>query len=165
MHKDEARGSTPGVLARMPELLRDLPADRGGALWRLDREGRQLDANLVRLTAGAEVGESVEPELDVLLYVVDGSGRLDTDAGVLDLEPGCVVWLPRAARRALSAGERGLMYLSAHRRRPGLTIRNASGEGGESPCLLNRVCLACGRLAPENDARYCGRCGERLPED
>ncbi|MGW7056138.1 cupin domain-containing protein [Streptomyces sp. NPDC054887] len=160
---EAAKATAGGVAARLPELLHDLPPGRGGALWRLDQEGRQLDANVVRLPAGADVGASVEPDLDVLLYVTDGSGRLETDGGTYDLRPGCVVWLPHGTRRSLAAGGEGLVYLSAHRRRAGLAIRNASGGGGEAPCLLDRVCLACGRLATEGDALFCGRCGERLP--
>ncbi|MBH5333420.1 hypothetical protein IHE55_00820 [Streptomyces pactum] len=148
----------------MTDVLRDLPEDRTGAVWRLDRQHRQLDANLVRLPPGAGVGASVERDLDVLLYVAGGSGRLETDGGPQQLLPGSVVWLPRGSRRALSAGEEGLVYLTAHRRRPGLTIRSGSGEGGEAPCLLHRLCDACGRVPTESDARFCTRCGERLPE-
>ncbi|MFD5102361.1 AraC family ligand binding domain-containing protein [Streptomyces albidochromogenes] len=154
--------NTPGD---RPDALPAPAASGGGALWRLGQEGRQLDASLVRLTAGAEVGAFVEPHLDVLLYVADGSGELTTDGGVQRLEPGSVVWLPRGTRRALAAGDQGLVHLSAHRRRPGLGIGSASAEGGEAPCLLDRVCPACGRLATENDARFCGRCGDRLPTD
>ncbi|NBM17911.1 hypothetical protein GUY61_20320 [Streptomyces sp. GC420] len=160
-----AQGKAPQVLARTAELLRELPADRGGAVWRLGQEGRQLDANLVRLPAGAAVGASVERDLDVLLYVTGGDGRLETDNGIQELGPGCVVWLPHGTRRALSAGAEGLVYLTAHRRRPGLTVRGPGAEGGEAPCMLNRVCPGCGRLATESDARFCGRCGEALPEE
>ncbi|MCX4822881.1 hypothetical protein OG883_23885 [Streptomyces sp. NBC_01142] len=35
-------------------------------------------------------------------------------------------------------------------------------EGGEPPCLLDRVCPACGRLA-ESGGRVCEQCGEHLP--
>ncbi len=164
MDNGAAHGPASGVLAQLTELLRQLPADGGGALWRLDRGGRQLDANLVRLAPGAEVGASVEPDLDVLLYVTDGSGRLQTGSGTETLRAGAVVWLGHGTRRALSAGEQGLMYLSVHRRRPGLTIGRPGGEAGEAACLLNRVCDACGRLATESDARFCYRCGEPLPE-
>ncbi|MEU5837508.1 hypothetical protein ABZ820_28070 [Streptomyces diacarni] len=167
---DNGAAHTPasGVLAQLTELLPQLPADGGGALWRLDRTGRQLDANLVRLAPGAEVGAFVEPDLDVLLYVTDGSGRLETDSGTETLRAGSVVWLSHGSRRALSAGERGLMYLSVHRRRPGPAIGRpggGAGEAGEAACLLNRVCDGCGRLATERDARFCYRCGEPLPED
>ncbi|MGY0056081.1 cupin domain-containing protein [Streptomyces sp. LZ34] len=149
----------------MTDLLRGVAADRGGALWRLAVEGRQLDANVIRLPADAQVDAHMEPDLDVLLYVTGGSGWLEVADTRQELEPGCVAWLPHGARRALSAGADGLVYLTAHRRRPGLAIRAAAPEGGESACLLNRVCTECGRLAQEPDARYCARCGARLPSD
>ncbi|MFJ8471036.1 cupin domain-containing protein [Kitasatospora sp. NPDC094011] len=113
----------PGVLTRLDSLLRQTPADRGGALWRLQEDGRQLDANIIRLPADAEVAAHVEPDLDVLLQVLDGSGRLETDGTGQPLSPGCTAWLPRGARRALAAGGDGLVYLTVHRRRPGLTVR------------------------------------------
>ncbi|MGW3571169.1 cupin domain-containing protein [Streptomyces sp. NPDC000941] len=174
-----------GVLGRLSELMREVTADRGGALWRLAAEGRQLDSNVIRLPAEARVDFHVEPDLDVLLYVADGSGWLDVAGTRQELEPGCVAWLPHGARRALSAGVDGLVYLTVHRRRPGLAIRAAvpeaavqeadtreaaaqqaaAPEGGEPACLLHRVCTECGRLAQERDARYCARCGTRLPTD
>jgi hypothetical protein len=36
-------------------------------------------------------------------------------------------------------------------------------EGGESACLLARVCPECGRLADEDPPTVCPGCGERLP--
>ncbi|MEU5614072.1 cupin domain-containing protein [Streptomyces sparsogenes] len=154
-----------GVLGRVSELLREAAADRGGALWRLDAEGRQLDSNVIRLLAGAGVDVHVEPDLDVVLFVAEGGGWLETADGRQELTPGCVVWLPRGSRRALSAGPDGLAYLTVHRRRPGLAIRAAAPQGGEPACLLHRVCAECGRLAQESDARYCARCGAGLPSD
>ncbi|MFJ8587012.1 hypothetical protein ACIRD2_20525 [Streptomyces sp. NPDC093595] len=174
------------VLTRVAELVRDAPAGRGGALWRLAADGRQLDANVVRLGPGARVAVHVEPDLDVLLFVVDGTGRLDTGdggEGAQELGAGAVVWLPRGARRGVLAGAAGLVCLTVHRRRPGLSIGGASpsaavaepdeggraagaAAGGEPVCLLNRVCPECGRLAPdESGVRFCGRCGGRLPSD
>lgn len=162
------------TVSAVPRLLVDLGAEyaagvaagRGGALWRLAEPGRQLDSNLVRLGPGAEVGEHAENDLDVLVVVLEGSGRLDGPEGSLELEPRAVVWLPRGSRRALSAGPAGLAYLTVHQRRAGLAIGNltaAVAEGGEGPCLLDRVCSECGRLAAEVSARYCSRCGEALP--
>lgn len=158
----------------VPRILVDLgaeyaagaAADRGGALWRLAEPGRQLDSNLVRLGPGAGVGEHAESDLDVLLVVQEGSGRLDGPEGSLELAPRAVVWLPRGSRRALAAGPAGLAYLTVHQRRPPLGISNLTAavtEGGEGPCLLDRVCPECGRLAAEASARYCSRCGEALP--
>ncbi|MBB5939684.1 zinc ribbon domain-containing protein [Streptomyces zagrosensis] len=216
--------SEPRVLTRVGELIRGMPEQHRGALWRLSADQRQLDANVIHLPPRAHVAAHLEARLDVLLYVIDGSGHLasevglpaneregtkgesgqpespgnepglgggvlagdgagqrDDGSGVLDgergqsLRPGAVVWLPHGARRAVSAGPTGLTYLTVHRRRPGLTIGSpapaalpapvaAEREGGEAACLLHRVCPACGRLAPETDARYCGRCGTALAE-
>ncbi|MES4906557.1 MULTISPECIES: AraC family ligand binding domain-containing protein [unclassified Streptomyces] len=165
--------SVAGVQGRVSDLMREVTADRGGALWRLAAEGRQLDSNVIRLPADGRVDFHVEQDLDVLLYVTGGSGWLEVADARQELEPGCVTWLPHGTRRALSAGADGLVYLTVHRRRPGLTIRSAARpaarpaapEGGEPACLLNRVCTECGRLAQESDARYCARCGTRLPSD
>nr|WP_255306369.1 AraC family ligand binding domain-containing protein [Streptomyces sp. Wb2n-11] len=140
----------------------------GGVLWRLSGSGRQLDANVIRLAPRARVAPHVEPDLDVLVYVAQGAGLLECDGERHELAPGAVAWLPHGAQRAVSAGPDGLAYLTVHRRRPGLTIRNAppvspvAEEGGEAACLLDRVCPDCGRLAPERGDRYCGRCGTPL---
>ncbi|WP_441248047.1 hypothetical protein [Kitasatospora sp. McL0602] len=157
--------TAPGLLAHLDELVRAAAATDGGALWRLSAEGRQLDANVIRVLPGARVAEHVEPDVDVLLHVVSGSGRLETASGLQELTPGSVAWLPRGARRSLSANADGLVYLTAHRRRAGLAIRSAAVglEGGEPACLLDRVCVNCGRLAQESDARFCSRCGVPLP--
>ncbi|MGW1027661.1 hypothetical protein ACWD4J_28850 [Streptomyces sp. NPDC002577] len=163
--------SEPGVLARMADLLGETPPEQGGALWRLAARRRQLDANVVRLAPGAEVGAHAEPDLDVLLYVTAGGGQLDAESVRHTLGPGSITWLPHGTRRSLSAGPDGMAYLTVHRRRPGLTIRSPASEqrpapgqdAGEPACLLHRVCPDCGRLASERDALYCSRCGTRLP--
>ena len=171
---------TPRVLAELDDLVARAGAGQGGALWRLAKPGRQLDANLVRLAPGAEVGEHVEGDLDVLLVVVAGGGELG--GGPLGvgppgsagperepLAPGTVVWLPRQSHRSLHAGPDGLVYLTAHRRRPGLTIRSAATlvstapEGGDAPCLLNRICASCDRVSTDRTARFCAHCGAPLP--
>ncbi|WP_030926499.1 hypothetical protein [Streptomyces sp. NRRL B-24720] len=161
--------STPRVLAVLDDLLATAAPDRRGALWQLAEQGREMDANLVRLPPGAEVGEHQEDVLDVLLVVVAGSGRVATGAEVLELAATTVLWLPRTSRRALVAGPDGLAYLTVHRRRPGLTIKSsaeapAADEGGEGPCMLDRVCPDCGRLSVDPAPVFCSRCGERFPE-
>lgn len=165
-----AVNATPEVLTRLGGLLAAAAPDDRGALWQLDRQGRELDANLVRLPAGGEVGEHQEDVLDVLLVVVEGDGHLTPGGGgePLALGPTTVMWLPRTSRRSLTAGPDGLAYLTVHRRRPGLAIKSAPAssvayEGGEAPCSLDRVCPACGRMAQESAPKYCGECGERFP--
>jgi quercetin dioxygenase-like cupin family protein len=102
-----------------------------GALWRLQGD-RQLDVNLVRLPPGEHIPGYVEPSLDVLLVVVAGAGSValgeEAREEAQDVSPGILAWLPRGAHRSVRAGPDGLVYLTAHRRRPGLSI--ASGPPG-----------------------------------
>jgi quercetin dioxygenase-like cupin family protein len=161
--------SVPRVLAVFDELLRDASRDRRGALWQLAEQGRELDANLVRLPPGGEVGAHREDVLDVLLVVVAGSGRIEAGGVSTELTPTTVAWLPRTSRRALAAGPDGLVYLTVHRRRPGLTIKSAAApaasyEGGDARCMLDRVCPGCGRLSQDPEPVFCSRCGERFAE-
>lgn len=92
--------------------------------WKLAESGRQLDANLVRLTPSRHVARHAEPDLDVLLLVVAGEGILGRpDADEQEpLTPGALVWLPHGSARSLTAGEDGLAYVTVHRRRPGMQI-------------------------------------------
>ncbi|GHF69477.1 hypothetical protein ACFY9Y_31720 [Streptomyces fimicarius] len=157
----------PRILAVLDTLLASAAPDERGALWQLAEPGRELDANLVRLPPDAEVGEHQEDVLDVLLVVLAGAGSVRAgDGRVLDLAPSTALWLPRTSRRALAAGPDGLVYLTVHRRRPGLAIKPPSGayEGGEGPCMLDRVCPECGRLSQDPAPVFCSRCGERFPE-
>ncbi|MFI6136583.1 hypothetical protein ACIBCC_00215 [Streptomyces griseus] len=158
--------AAPRVLAVIEDLLAAAAPDERGALWHLAEQGRELDANLVRLPPGAGVGEHQEDVLDVLLVVLAGAGSAGAGGRDLPLGPGTVLWLPRTSRRALAAGPDGLTYLTVHRRRPGLAIKPPAGayEGGEGPCMLDRVCPECGRLSQDPAPVFCSRCGERFPE-
>lgn len=157
--------ATARVLVTLGEEVSGPTADRQGALWKLSEPRRGLDANVVRLPPGTAVAEHSDDVLDVLLVVLDGDGHLGTPAGREPLTPHAVVWLPRTSRRSLVAGERGLVYLTAHPRRPGLSVTVAPPvEGGEPPCALDRVCAGCGRLTEEHGARFCSRCGQPLPD-
>ncbi|MDI9835290.1 cupin domain-containing protein [Streptomyces sp. KAU_LT] len=121
-----ATGPEEEPLARLlcdVTALTDAPAS-AGVLWKLTEPGRQLDANVVHLPPGGRVDTHVEPELDVLLLVVTGDGTVTGPDGDTPLTAGALLWLPRGSRRALAAGERGLSYVTVHRRRPGMTIRS-----------------------------------------
>ncbi|MFD7561456.1 hypothetical protein ACFV9E_44160 [Streptomyces sp. NPDC059835] len=164
------RASVPGVPVFLappyagPSDARPVGAGAVRVVWALRDGGRDLDANLVRLGAGALIGEHTETVLGVLLVVVAGSGELRTPDRTVPLAPGSVAWLPAGTDRAVHAGTEGLTYTTAHRRRPPLNITpEPRSDAGEPACLLNLVCDACGRLAAERDARYCARCGTRLP--
>ncbi|MFE9482203.1 hypothetical protein ACFYNM_26780 [Streptomyces spororaveus] len=150
---------------------------RARVVWTLRDPGRDLDAHMVRLGAGAGLDEPTEAVLPeavlpeavsgVLLVVVGGSGEVRTPDGALALAPGCVAWLPSGTRCSVQAGDGGLTYTTAHRRSPPLTVAPAPrlvSDAGEPACLLHLVCDACGRLAAERDARYCTRCGAPLAD-
>ena len=144
----------------LDDVLASATADERGALWRLAEPGRELDANVVRLAPDAGVDEHQEDTLDVLLVVIAGSGTLTAGEDTLKLAPSTVTWLPRTSRRALAAGPDGLTYLTVHRRRPGLTVKpsvtpSAVYEGGEGPCMLDRVCPDCGRMSSDPAPRFC----------
>ncbi|HLS25442.1 MAG TPA: DUF2249 domain-containing protein [Beutenbergiaceae bacterium] len=107
---------------------------RGGAVWNLGMQERDLDANIVTLPAGDGIGSHAGPEVDVLIHVLAGSGHLHTETGLVDLRAGLVVWLPRRSQRAFAAGAHGLTYLTVHRRRrsSGLWPTSEGGRAGGS---------------------------------
>ncbi|MEV8314594.1 AraC family ligand binding domain-containing protein [Streptomyces sp. NPDC059900] len=142
-------------------------AGRGqiSVLWSLGERTRDLDADVVRLAPGASIGEHTEEEFGVLLTVLTGAGVLRTRDATWQLTPGALAWLPAGTSRRVDAGDEGLVYTSAHRRRPAPGAGTPGGsEAGEPVCLLGRVCPACGGLAAERDARYCARCGTPLAD-
>ncbi len=96
-----------------------------GSVWQLSPPRRDLDANVIALPPGDEIATHRGPALDVLVHVLDGSGTLETEGGVIPLSPGALVWLPPHAQRRFVAGADGLRYLSVHRRKPPLTITAA----------------------------------------
>ncbi|MFI6444407.1 cupin domain-containing protein [Kitasatospora sp. NPDC050543] len=158
------------LLAELSACIAGASPEQRGALWRLAEPGRQLDANLVRLPADAAVEEHSEHDLDVLLLVAGGSGTLLGGAEEVALAVGTLAWLPRAAPRGLRAGPQGLVYLTVHRRRPGLTVQRSRtaepvDEGGEAACLLHRTCPACGMVPDGAAPAYCSHCGAQLPTD
>lgn len=106
--------------------LADAPPLPAGVLWKLAESGRQLDANVVRLAPGDRVDSHREPDLDVLLLVVRGDGVLGKGAADTPepLAEGALFWLPHGSTRSITAGGRGLTYLTVHRRRPGMRIRS-----------------------------------------
>ena len=93
----------------------------GGVVWKLPHEG-DLDGNLVRLAAERSIDEHVNDEVDVLIVVRTGVGRLSVDGADHDLTPSAVALIPRGTRRSITAGSEGISYLSIHRRRAGLRV-------------------------------------------
>ncbi len=108
-----------------PRLLCDIralpdgPSATADVLWKLTETGRQLDANVVRLPPHRSIAPHMEPDLDVLVLVVSGSGVMGDER----VSEGKLLWLPHGSTRSITAGEDGLTYLTVHRRRPGMQIR------------------------------------------
>lgn len=112
------------VLCNIHAPLADDRQVSTGVAWRLAEAGRQLDANLLNLPAGQIIKTHAEPDLDVLVVVIAGTGTLTTDQGALPLTPGALAWLPHGCTRSLCAGAQGMAYLTVHRRRPGMQIQS-----------------------------------------
>ena len=95
--------------------------DASGAIWSLPHGG-DLDANLVHLRPGEDVGDHVNDQVDVLVVAWDGTGDLTVDGRVMPIRRGTTVLIPSGSRRAIRAGTDGVTYLTVHRRRDPLTI-------------------------------------------
>jgi uncharacterized protein (DUF2249 family) len=121
------RAATP-----LPRVVADavalgkVAADSTGAIWKLQMRERDLDSNIIALAPGAMIGAHDGPDLDVLIYVLGGTGQLATERGVLELQGGTLCWLPRRSRREFTAGRDGLRYLTVHQRRQALTLLSAA---------------------------------------
>ncbi|GAA3951390.1 hypothetical protein GCM10022384_01390 [Streptomyces marokkonensis] len=130
MTAEDSGSAAPAATPPLPRILCDtgelLPPGgdlAAGALWKLAEPGRQLDANVVRVPAAGRVDTHTEPDLDVLLLVLDGAAALLCTDGERPLRPGVLTWLPHGSTRAVQAGPGGVTYLTVHRRRPGMRIQ------------------------------------------
>jgi uncharacterized protein (DUF2249 family)/quercetin dioxygenase-like cupin family protein len=112
----------PRVLVDTTTITADTATDVTGAVWKLQARERDLDANVIALPPGQEIDAHTGPDLDVLIHVLAGSGRLTTELGTIDLTPGVLLWMPRRSRRRFTAGAEGLRYLTVHQRRQALLI-------------------------------------------
>jgi len=99
----------------------DLSRPRGdGPLWGIASE--DLNATLLSWSPGEAVAEHVNAERDVLIIVTAGSGLAIVDNEERSLKPGHALLIANGARRSHQAGDRGLRYVSVHRRRGPLRI-------------------------------------------
>ncbi|OBI44352.1 hypothetical protein A5707_03440 [Mycobacterium kyorinense] len=117
----------PRVLANTADLAAE--PDVTGAVWKLEARERDLDSNVIALAPDGGIDAHTGADVDVLIHVLSGSGRLTTEQGVIDLVPGALLWLPKRSRRQFNAGPDGLRYLTVHQKREILpltpTVRQA----------------------------------------
>ena len=92
-----------------------------GVQWTL-KASTDLNANLVWLAPGHEVGEHLNDAVDVLVVVLAGEGRVEVDGDPIPVAPQTVVHVAKGSRRRIEAGEAGLRYLTVHRRRGPLAV-------------------------------------------
>ncbi|MGI8750744.1 MAG: hypothetical protein ACR2MN_00180 [Acidimicrobiales bacterium] len=78
-----------------------------GVIWTLEPSS-QLNASLVRLDAGGEIGEHVNDEVDVVVVVVEGTGELSVDDDAWRLGPATLAPSPAGTRRRIRAGPQPL---------------------------------------------------------
>lgn len=102
-------------------------ASGNGVLWSL-ASSREQNVNLVRLEPGAQIGEHVNNEVEVVLAVLEGSGQVTVNGLATPLWPSTLAYLPRGVRRTIRAGPEPLVYLSMHRRREGLRVRGTDNR-------------------------------------
>ena len=101
------------------------PAGGPGAVWSLPHGG-DLDANLVRLRSGDTIDDHVNDDVDVLMFVQSGGGELVVDDTRHPLRSDVLALVPKGSRRRITAGPKGVFYLSVHHRRGPLTITPTS---------------------------------------
>ena len=119
-----AASDLPQILCDTTALV-DSNGDATGAVWKLEKSQRQLDANVIQLPADRKIESHTGPDIDVLIHVLAGSGTLTHELGDVGLASGSLAWLPRRSQRSITAGPNGLTYLTVHGRRPGLSIQAA----------------------------------------
>lgn len=124
----------PRVLLNTTDLATSAAArEVTGAAWKLEVRERDLDSNIIALPPNGTIEAHAGPNLDVLVHVLAGSGRLVSESGGLDLAPGDLVWLPRRSQRAFTAGSDGLRYLTVHQARQALVVEAAVRRSGPTP--------------------------------
>lgn len=98
-----------------------------GTVW-TQREGRDLNANLVRFPRGGGVGEHVNDEVDVLFIGVSGSGVVEVEGREHALGPGVLILAPSGTRRATRSASEDFSYLTVHTRRGPVRLRAGRGR-------------------------------------
>lgn len=103
------------------ELARD--TGPSGPQWGIATE--DLNATLLRWPPGHIVAEHLNDACDVLLVVVEGTGRATIDGVTHELAAGDPLVIAKGSRRSIEAGPGGIRYVTAHVKRPPLQIRSA----------------------------------------
>ena len=79
-----------------------------------------LNVTLLSWEKGQGVGAHVNNDLDVVMVVVSGEGKVTIEGEEFELQPGRAVVVPKGANREIECYSERLTYFSIHRRRAGL---------------------------------------------
>jgi quercetin dioxygenase-like cupin family protein len=96
-----------------------------GPLWGTASD--DLNATLLAWPPGGGTPEHVNEERDVLVVCLAGEGTVRIDGEEHPLGPARAVIVPKGSSRRIAAGRRGIRYLTAHLRRPGLQLGRFGG--------------------------------------
>jgi uncharacterized protein (DUF2249 family)/quercetin dioxygenase-like cupin family protein len=118
----------PRILTNTAGVISD--PDATGAVWKLEVRERDLDSNIIALAPGGGIDAHAGADVDVLIHVLSGNGRLDTEQGAVELVPGALLWLPKRSRRQFTAGPDGLRYLTVHKKREILPLTPTVRQAG-----------------------------------
>lgn len=123
-HKMDERMSRTSRTGQLGEVIDIAPLasaagdEAAGPLWSLS--STDLNANVLRFSAGDGVPEHINNEVDVIMLVVSGGALVTLDGRALPIRGGQLLALPKGARRAIQAERDGVVYVTVHRRRVGL---------------------------------------------
>jgi len=92
-----------------------------GVHWTL-LDPSDLNVNLVRLDPNQSIAEHVNHELDVVLVVLAGAGRVVIDGREHEVLAHSLVNVPAGAARTVWSDTDGMTYLTVHRRRGAITL-------------------------------------------
>lgn len=87
-------------------------------------QSEDLNFTLLRWAKGMGVDEHTNHEVDVLMVVLRGKGRLRLDGNSQPLSAGQAVLIPKGADRQINSDSDDFCYLNVHKRRRGLTVGN-----------------------------------------
>jgi uncharacterized protein (DUF2249 family) len=104
----------PRVLKNAADIASaDVPPRTAG---QRDVPRHELDWNVITLAPSGGIDNHTRDDVDVLIHVLSGSGRLTTEKGAIELAPGALMWLPRRLRRQFTAGPDGLRCLTVNQK-------------------------------------------------
>lgn len=83
-------------------------------------QSEDLNFTLLRWAKGMGVDEHSNQEVDVLMVVLQGKGRLRVDGKSQPLIAGQAVLIPKGADRQINSDSEDFCYLNVHQRRRGL---------------------------------------------